>query len=232
METSITASPGRCGAVALGATLLLAGLAAALLPDLAVALDVIASRGLDGAGFEQVVVWLAELALLLIGSWLGLVTGLVAGSAARGRAGTRGVPRTLGRMVLLACGGGLVATLAAPAHATGQVGLDPGRGPGPSSLVVGQPLPDRTTAARHVSHLVALATAPRADRVAVTVRTGDTLWSLAESTLHPGADDTRVTTRWQRIHAANRHRIGPDPDLIVPGLRLLLPRPYELREES
>ncbi|WP_432138554.1 MULTISPECIES: transglycosylase family protein [unclassified Streptomyces] len=45
-----------------------------------------------------------------------------------------------------------------------------------------------------------------------TVRAGDTLSAIAASN----------GTTWQRLYAANRAVIGADPDLIVPGQRLVL----------
>ncbi len=51
------------------------------------------------------------------------------------------------------------------------------------------------------------------------VRPRDSLWEIAG-------------TRWQRLYAANRDAIGPDPDLIVPGQRLTLPhQPLQHRRE-
>ena len=47
---------------------------------------------------------------------------------------------------------------------------------------------------------------------------GESLWSIAEAT--SAADPGRV---WRAIWAANRDVIGEDPDLILPGQRLLLP---------
>jgi nucleoid-associated protein YgaU len=55
------------------------------------------------------------------------------------------------------------------------------------------------------------------------VRAGDSLWSIAARDLGPGSPNAEVTARWHAIYAANRSRIGPDPDVILPGLRLLLP---------
>ena len=55
-----------------------------------------------------------------------------------------------------------------------------------------------------------------------TVRRGDTLWSIAEQSLH--TDDPRSVARyWPKIHRANRDVIGPDPSLIYPGQVLHLP---------
>ena len=45
-----------------------------------------------------------------------------------------------------------------------------------------------------------------------TVRAGDTLSSIA----------ARHGMTWQRVYAANRTVVGGDPDLIVPGQRLVL----------
>ena len=52
---------------------------------------------------------------------------------------------------------------------------------------------------------------------------GDSLWSLARTRLPQGATDAEVDAAWRRIYAANRAAIGPDPDLIRPGLRLRTP---------
>jgi nucleoid-associated protein YgaU len=54
------------------------------------------------------------------------------------------------------------------------------------------------------------------------VRSGDSLWSIAERLL-PGASVTEVDAAWRRIHRANRRLIGPDPDLIIAGTALRLP---------
>ncbi|MCX5523146.1 LysM peptidoglycan-binding domain-containing protein [Streptomyces bobili] len=53
-------------------------------------------------------------------------------------------------------------------------------------------------------------TAPRGGEGDHTVRAGDTLSTIAA--LHG--------TTWQRVYAANRTAVGPNPDLIMPGLRL------------
>ena len=58
----------------------------------------------------------------------------------------------------------------------------------------------------------------------VVVRPGDTLWALASRHLVASdAPDRRVDAGWQRLYAANRATLGPDPDLIRPGTRLDLP---------
>ncbi len=78
---------------------------------------------------------------------------------------------------------------------------------------------------------MAVAGAPAAESHAWTVRAGDHLWHIAEAVMgqHLGraATDDEITPYWQRLIEANRDGL-PDPnnpDLIVPGLELVLPNP-------
>jgi len=57
----------------------------------------------------------------------------------------------------------------------------------------------------------------------VVVAPGDTLWALARSHLRRGASDAEIARAWPRWYAANRSTIGPDPNLISPGMRLRAP---------
>ena len=61
----------------------------------------------------------------------------------------------------------------------------------------------------------------------VVVRTGDTLWSLAESSLRTAGaadpSDRQVAQAWPQWWAANRAVIGDDPDLLLPGTVLRPP---------
>jgi nucleoid-associated protein YgaU len=62
----------------------------------------------------------------------------------------------------------------------------------------------------------------------VTVRPGDSLWRLAaasDRSLCGAAADRRTATQWPRWYRLNRHVIGSDPDLLLPGQRLARPRP-------
>lgn len=59
----------------------------------------------------------------------------------------------------------------------------------------------------------------------IVVRRGDTLWSIAQRHLGPGATDEQVDAHWRRWYDANRAVIGADPDLISPGARLTPPTP-------
>lgn len=49
---------------------------------------------------------------------------------------------------------------------------------------------------------------------------GDSLWSLAARQLGPGAADADVDARWRAVYARNADAVGPDPDLVHPGLVL------------
>ncbi len=59
----------------------------------------------------------------------------------------------------------------------------------------------------------------------VVVRRGDTLWDIAARHLGPHASAAEVAAEWPRWHAANATVVGADPDLLLPGQRLLPPRP-------
>ncbi len=59
----------------------------------------------------------------------------------------------------------------------------------------------------------------------VVVRTGDTLWQLARDRAPASATTGDVAGLVGRVHRTNRLVIGPDPDLIRPGQRLVIPLP-------
>ncbi|RZU15747.1 hypothetical protein EV645_3285 [Kribbella rubisoli] len=59
--------------------------------------------------------------------------------------------------------------------------------------------------------------------VRVVVREGDSLWALAARELGAGASNEAIAARWPEWYAANRHVIGDDPDLILPGQVLRVP---------
>ncbi|HEY3514835.1 MAG TPA: LysM peptidoglycan-binding domain-containing protein, partial [Kribbella sp.] len=59
--------------------------------------------------------------------------------------------------------------------------------------------------------------------VSVVVRAGDSLWSIAARELGPSATNEAIAARWHDWYSANRHVIGNDPDLILPGQVLRTP---------
>lgn len=170
--------------------------------------------------FEDLLVAAASAALVACAGWLWVVTTATVIELAVGRTpvvASRGITR---RLVLAACGALVVAGVGSPALA----GPDSGSGPGDHSLV-GLPMPDRAAADRGVpvarpaprpSPLVAA----RPAATPITVRAGDSLWSIAAAGLGPGAGLGEIDAAWRELYAANRDLIGSDPDLIRPGLDL------------
>lgn len=125
-----------------------------------------------------------------------------------------------------------IADLALPA-ATGDL---------PSTGPRGLPLPDRvageaprtsepgSTTPRALPPRAATGSGAPTPAPLTTVRVvpGDSLWAIAEAQLRSAGgtvDDAAVAARWQEIYAANAGRIGPDPDLVLPGQQLDLDRP-------
>jgi nucleoid-associated protein YgaU len=166
---------------------------------------------------DEALVEVCLVGLLAAVAWAWLATLCVVAEAWRGRPGRTRVSTPLRRVVLLCCG----VVLAAP---VGAASGDEHPAPGPA--MTGLPLPDRATGPAHRpppdDSTNPHPRAPRAPRTAV-VRAGDCLWHLAASDLPAGAPAARVTARWQAIYRLNAAAIGPDPDLIHPGQRLVLP---------
>ena len=206
----------RCLVVWAAASLLAALVGGSLAPHLAGAV----AAPPPPSRFDAWLVVCCEAAALAVGGWLWLLVTLVALEAAGRAPRRRGVPRRLRRLVLAACGAGLVGGLVAPAYAAP-----------PSPPLEGLPLPDRATG-RPVAVVDedaapgrAVVARPPGERTARTVRVvpGDTLWGLATADLPADATPAAVDERWRTIHAANREVIGADPDLILPGQQLRLP---------
>jgi len=196
----------RCVLVALTAT----GGAAALGWPLAT------SAAAPATTTEEALVRVCSASLLLTVGWawvasLSVVAEAWRGQPRNGRAADRS-PALLRRVVLVCCG----VALAAP-----SVPVSADDRPTPPALT-GLPLPDRAVGPAH--HASSSATpAPSPATRTVLVRTGDSLWRLAAADLPAGATALDVTERWHRIHRLNLAVIGPDPDLIHPGQRLVLP---------
>ncbi|TCC36554.1 LysM peptidoglycan-binding domain-containing protein [Kribbella speibonae] len=80
-------------------------------------------------------------------------------------------------------------------------------------------VPDRPTSGAPTRYTELRAAVP----VRVVVRKGDSLWSIAARELGPSATTQAIAARWPDWYAANRHVIGNDPDLILPGQVLRIP---------
>ncbi len=207
------------------ATVAAAGLIAWLAP---------VAAGPRGPGFGGWLVAGSGLVGALCVTWLWVLTTAVVVDAVRGRTAPRaGIPGAVRRIVLAACGAALSSGLLAPAHADQGPAAEPGPRPAATAaLLVGLPLPDRTTTTTRWLGLLGSQAATRdpasgrqAD--ALVVAPGDSLWGIARSTLPPRVSDAEVELRWQEIYRANREVVGADPDLIRPGQRLVMPDPRE-----
>ena len=65
---------------------------------------------------------------------------------------------------------------------------------------------------------------PAGARRELPVRPGDSLWTIAERELGPGASEVEIAARWPLWYQANRNVIGADPNVLLPG-QLLTPPP-------
>jgi LysM domain-containing protein len=169
-----------------------------------------------GSGFESALVRVCALVATAVTVWLWVGATLVAADVARGRRGPRrGVPESVRRGVLVLCGVAVTAGLASPVLAAGGSAPDPG-------VLAGLRLPERIAVGA-----VAQAARPGPPPPAlehVVVRPGDSLWSITERRLGPGATADEVARAWPVLYAANRDVVGPDPGLLEPGQRLVVPR--------
>ena len=160
----VAASRPRCLAVAIGLTVALWGVAAALVHTL---------MARQPATPDEALVRLCLGALALAAGWAWLQAMAGVADAWRGApcAGHRGVRR----LALAACGMALASALAAPAHAgsDGPNGPDGRHSDRPADPLSGLPLPERAEGQAH----------PR--QHSVVVGPGDTLWALAEHDLPP-----------------------------------------------
>jgi hypothetical protein len=159
--------------------------------------------------------WLACLAYVALTA--STVAILVAACLTRGAHGHRRLqvagPLWWRRAVLVACGIGLVA----PAVTGAALGTEPAAPCAPRCrhehprlvALSGLRLPD-----------LPLSPQPRPP-AHVTVRTGESLWLIAEDLLRPSARDAAICRSVDRLYHRNRAGIGADPDLILPGTRLL-----------
>jgi nucleoid-associated protein YgaU len=140
-------------------------------------------------------------------------------------------------------GPGRAATATAETGAPGTAGLDwpvapaaaPAAPPAASRVApptqVAPPGTPRLPAAAHATRVRATPPTTTAGRRATTarpatsvvVRPGDTLWGLAARQLGPDAPARRVAVAWPQWWVANREVVGPDPDLLHPGTRLVVP---------
>lgn len=187
---------------------------------------------------DQVVANAAAVVLVGCAAWAWLACSAVVAQAVltRRRALARrapgrlpGVPTWAARAVLAACG--VAAVTVAPAYAADSA-------PGPALRVApqpatapldGLPFPDRAVGPARGGSLAdraPTAAPPPPERPAaphVVVAPGDSLWLIASDRLPAGSSDADVAAQVRALVELNHEAIGPDPDLIHPGLRLRAP---------
>lgn len=185
------------------------------------AAQTLAASTTSGAQAVADVVTAAAAVLLAVAwSWLSVAGILTAADLLRhGRLARRrlGMPAGWHRLLAGLLGtGALCLPVAAGADVPGDDRVSDSSRPAAPGAIDGLPLPDRPYGAGRRSP------APPASHRVVE---GDSLWALARGQLGPDASDARVAATWPRWYAANVERIGSDPDLLIPGTRLRLPRP-------
>lgn len=221
---------GTALAGAAGLTLLLARWGHAAWTDLRTLPDNPAMTSGDAIADVAAVLALAAWAWLLLGAVVTVVEALLRPSTHR--LAPRLAPAAWRRLVISVVGVGLLGApagiaQASPGDSAHLLGsrLAPDRG-APASVVRGLPLPDRpfsrTPATDPPGADRDRAAAPTAPQ-RVTVRPGDSLWAIAQRHLGPRATDRAIAAEWRRWYAANRACIGPNPDLIHPGMVLHAP---------
>ena len=191
----------------------------------------IAAHGADGAlvPVAGALVWLAAVWLgvaLAVGLSLRLpgLAGRIAGRVAGLLAG-RLLPRAVLTLVSGSAGVGLLlapVASAAPAPGPSQ------HLPAPAWPVTSTSAPAWPTSAPPTTPAHAPRREPRpaaAGSAAVTVRPGDSLWTIARGRLGARATPARIAREWPRWFATNRAVIGADPDLLQPGQVLRAPAP-------
>ncbi|MGI8880335.1 MAG: LysM peptidoglycan-binding domain-containing protein [Jatrophihabitans sp.] len=196
-------------------------------------------RGLSGphrwvaeSGTDAVTMQLAGALLWLAAWWLALgwtaaLVGALPGRCAVAAQRLSGamLPPLLRRLTAAALGAAVIASgvaaVAEPAYRSAGHAAS-------SHPVALAPWPTTPT---HPHHAVPWPTTPAParprTRVSVVVAPGDSLWQIAAHRLGPHASDVDINAEWRRWYAANRARIGANPDLIQPGLRLYAPRAEE-----
>lgn len=188
-------------------------------------------------------------ALWMVALWLavGLLAAVVAclpGAAGRAAGGLSDLllPVVVQRAIAAVAGAGvLLAPIAASAH-TGGIGRSQQYTPsstsasapsipapgwptdGPPTGSPTAPAPPARTGPGGTTTPTPPTAGPARNRP-VVVRPGDSLWLIAARRLGPAATTTQISAQWPRWYAANRARIGSDPDVIHPGEALQPPPP-------
>jgi hypothetical protein len=213
----------RGGAVA-GTAAGVALLAAAPTPAAALATLATPTAG-DPLGPLLALIALVAWALL---AWLVAVAAAVSATRLPGAAGLIGdalarrvAPAAVRRLVEVALGVSVAAGVlgASPAFAGTHVP------PAPPAVAASLdwPTPPSPITAPALDWNPRSAPAPAPAVAPVVVQPGDSLWAVAADHLPAGATNAQIAQAWPAWWSANRAAVGPDPDLIHPGLSLTPP---------
>ncbi len=205
-------------------SLVLVGLGALVLVD--VGLGALAHPGVisgrSSPSVADLVAWWARLGVGLSGVWLATVAAV--GALDLARAG-RVPPPWRGGVLRPAVVGLLIGAVVCSAH--------PASADSPRSSRVRTtplPVPDRPLSPPTQGHRPVSTPSPHASTW--QVRPGACLWSITSQLLGPRAPAQAVDRGWRLLYAANRDRIGPDPDLVRPGAVLTVPSSLSTRSPT
>lgn len=174
-----------------------------------------AAREVDGIDFDRSLAAGATLLLVAVsGWWLACIGLALASEWAAARVLARLVtPRFVRRALFVGAAGALAI---GPVSAVSDHGRDSAARSVTGRSLDGLHLPDRPVGARP-------AVPARQRPHVIHVRPGDTLWSIASRHLGAGANAAEICAAVEAWYDTNRARIGADPDLILPRLRLTVP---------
>lgn len=184
---------------------------------------------LGGALIWLVLVWLLLAVGLVLAAELPTPLGALAGTIA-----DIAVPITLRRALAVTLGlgavtgtlGGVAAAAQVPHAAVATTGVHtapltadldwPTEPPSAANSAPGLPTAISSTRPAAATRTGESDAAPHG----ITVRSGDSLWSLSARGLGPDASDAQVQAGWHRLYRDNRDVVGTDPSLIEPGQHL------------
>lgn len=179
-----------------------------------------AARDVSGIDFDRSLAAGATLLLVALSIWAlaCIALSLASERAAAARVLARLItPRFVRRALFLGAAGALAIGPASAVHDAGQGAPAPAKSVTSQSLD-GLHLPDRPVGTTTV---VSAATTP-GPRV-ITVRRGDSLWSIAARDLGPEANNAEIAEATKRWHDVNHAVIGIDPNVIFPHQQLTSP---------
>lgn len=127
------------------------------------------------------------------------------------------------RLVLAACGLGLVVPNGPSSAWADDTGGESHGGLSQGNPLVGLSLPDLPAVSRSAPSPQHRAPGHPATPQTVTVRAGDSLWRIVAESLEPAAGEAAIAREVHQLYLTNRSVIGPDPDLIFPGTELTPP---------